>query len=187
MSDDYLKKKKIAAPDIPIFEVAEAKLKQFRKDFEKLSSKKQDGELTVFKLKLLNEVLEPLNTIIGDDYRPSKDFTLFDIAGSFPTYSDVYLILAQYETALERFRSDHHVTFAFSKDGSPYDTKRITRWFTEEFEEEIEQQEEMKAAYQEKLESEDDEEDEAYDDEDEEDDGDADEEDSEELEDDNDE
>lgn len=169
MSNDYLTKRKIAAVDIPVFEVAETKLKQFCKDFEKLSSKKQDGQLTVFKLKLLNEVLEPINRILGEDYRPSKDFTLFDIEGSFPTYSDVYLILAQYETAISRFRTDHHASFMFPKGDSAYEKKRVTEWFTYEFEAEIKQQEEADARRKAEFEAAEEEEDDEFeDDEDEE-------------------
>lgn len=98
-------KRQIAAEDIAIFVKAQEKLLCFHREVAKLSSKKPDGPLSKFKLGFINQVLEQLNRILGDDFRPFPDFTTFDVEGSMPTASDALIMLSQYETALRTFRT----------------------------------------------------------------------------------
>lgn len=109
MPDDDEKNRIIAASDVPIFETAVEKLDCFHTEVAKLSNKKPDGQLSKFKLGFINQVLEPINQILGEDYRPFPDFTVFDVEGGMPTASDAVMMLAQYKTAIANFTNDHHI------------------------------------------------------------------------------
>lgn len=82
-----------------------------RKEFDILSNKKPNEHLNKMKIKMVNRVLELLNE---DD---------------IPTNSDVVLIISQYETAIDEFRSRY-----YQKDEhqSNY-IKNVHRWMTEEY------------------------------------------------------
>ena len=109
MTDANENKRIIAASDAPIFETAVEKLACFHDEVAKLSNKKPDGQLSKFKLGFINQVLEPINRILGEDYRPFPDFTVFDVDGGMPTASDALMMLAQYKTAIANFTKDHRI------------------------------------------------------------------------------
>lgn len=71
-----------------------------------LSKSKPDNPLNAFKLKFINEKLNEANVILTGNYRPLKDFTVFEDA-SLPTNSDVVMVLSQYLARLKAWRFDH--------------------------------------------------------------------------------
>src|SRR5687767_1032322 len=71
-----------------------------------LSKSKPDNPLNAFKLKFINEKLAEANGILTGNYRPLKDFTVFEDS-SLPTNSDVVMVLSQYLARLRAWRNDH--------------------------------------------------------------------------------
>jgi hypothetical protein len=71
-------------------------------------AKRPNDALNLFKMRLVNKVLEDANNLLTGRYRPFEDFTQFT-EDPFPTNSDVTLILTQYMEQIERFRSDNIV------------------------------------------------------------------------------
>ena len=71
-----------------------------------LAKKSSTDAVNAFKLKLINKTLERCNDLLGVAYRPFDDFALFD-NDDVPSNSDVTLVLGQYQSALENFRSEH--------------------------------------------------------------------------------
>lgn len=92
--------------DIDKFEKLDAQLKGLHEEVGMLSKKKPDGGINIFKLKLINDVLEKANELLGSKYKPFPDFKVFDLE-SIPTNSDVGMILAQYLNCMEKLRSDN--------------------------------------------------------------------------------
>ena len=92
--------------DIDKFEKLEAQLKGLHEEIELLSKKKPDDGINVFKLKLVNSIVEKTNELLGKEYKPFPDFKIFDLE-SVPTNSDVVMILAQYLNCMEKLRSDN--------------------------------------------------------------------------------
>jgi hypothetical protein len=71
-----------------------------------LAKKSPNDGVNVFKIKLVNKIVEQCNSFLNQDYRPVPDFDKFD-ADSVPSNSDVTFVLSQYLQAAERFRSDN--------------------------------------------------------------------------------
>lgn len=71
-----------------------------------LSKKSYTDALNDFKLKLVNQVLERANELLGDDYKPFDDFSLFN-NDDIPTNSDVTLVLSQYINCMESLREEN--------------------------------------------------------------------------------
>lgn len=69
-----------------------------------LAKKSPNDLLNKFKLKLMNEIISLANVVITDTYRPFDGFEMFE-EDDKPSNSDVTMVLAQYQDALERFRS----------------------------------------------------------------------------------
>jgi hypothetical protein len=89
-----------------------------------LARKSPNDGLNTFKLKLVNKVIASGNELLGERYRPFKDFDQFD-EDTLPTNSDVTVILAQYMEQTERFRSlhvaFHEPEWRYVIDGKPSD------------------------------------------------------------------
>ena len=71
-----------------------------------LAKKSPNDGINLFKMRLVNKVLQAANAFLTDGYKPFDDFTEFT-EEALPTNSDVTLILTQYMEQIERFRSDH--------------------------------------------------------------------------------
>jgi hypothetical protein len=86
-------------------------LHELCEQFSILSKQKPHDPVNAFKLRFVNVLLEQANSELVDQYRPFRDFSLFD-SESLPTNSDVLLILSQYIKCLttqdnhDRYRSD---------------------------------------------------------------------------------
>jgi hypothetical protein len=71
-----------------------------------LAKKSPNDAINPFKLKLINNVLESANSVLGEGYKPFEDFDWFD-PDDVPSASDVTMVFAQYMEEAERFRSDN--------------------------------------------------------------------------------
>ncbi|NTW87622.1 MAG: hypothetical protein HGB26_00510 [Desulfobulbaceae bacterium] len=97
-----------------------------RKEFDILSKKKADGQLNSMKIKMVNRVLEPLKEL----FTKEESFAFLDILNEdeMPTYSDVVLIISQFETAISEFKIKYYLKDLYlSSEYSPR-----FRWMTEE-------------------------------------------------------
>ena len=99
-----------------------------RKEFDLLSKKKADGQLNPMKIKMANRVLEPLKEL----FKHEKSHKFLDTLNEdeMPTYSDVALIISQYETAIHEFRSKYYIGDNYQRDKYG---RIITRWMTQEY------------------------------------------------------
>ena len=93
----------MTANDVNSFEKARSQLDQLHNEISVLSKSKPDNPINKFKLSFINEVLVAANVILVGDFKPFKDFAVFD-ADELPTNSDVVMILSQYIDCLEAFR-----------------------------------------------------------------------------------
>jgi hypothetical protein len=98
-----------------------------RKEFDLLSKKKADGQLNPMKIKMINRVLKPLNDILSH----GESHTFLDILNEddIPTYSDVVLVISQYETAIRDFKSRYFFKDYYLNDKYK---KYTERWMTQE-------------------------------------------------------
>lgn len=108
--------------DVEDFELLVDMLNSQRKEFDLLSKKKADGQLNQMKIKMANRVLEPLKELLS--HEDSNKFLDTLEEDNIPTYSDLVLIISQYETAIYEFKEKYH------KYDEYYGDKR---WMTDEF------------------------------------------------------
>jgi len=92
------------AKDVDFFEKVKAQLHQLHNEVSVLSKSKPDNPINKFKLGFINEKLCEANTILTGDFKPFKDFALFN-ADELPSNSDVVMVLSQYLDCLEAWRS----------------------------------------------------------------------------------
>ncbi|RVC81487.1 hypothetical protein EN745_09665 [Mesorhizobium sp. M4A.F.Ca.ET.022.05.2.1] len=83
-------------------------LEGLHSEISQLAKKSPNDGLNVFKLKLVNRVLQSGNRCLTGRYKPFEDFDEFD-ESALPTNSDVTMILTLYMEQAERFRSDNVV------------------------------------------------------------------------------
>lgn len=92
--------------DVNAFERVRAQIQQLHIEVSLLSKSKPDNPLNRFKLAFINEALGAANVLLVGEFRPFKEFTLFD-PEELPSNSDVVMILSQYIDSLEAFRCAH--------------------------------------------------------------------------------
>jgi hypothetical protein len=98
-----------------------------KKEFDLLSKKKADEQLNPMKIKIANRVLEPLKELFKHEESHKFLDTLNE--DEMPTNSDVVLIISQYETAVNEFRSKYYLKDKYQSN----DYSTTTRWMTEEY------------------------------------------------------
>ena len=89
-------------------------LRVIHQEISILSKKSPNDAVNVFKLRLINSVLNAANGLLGESYRPLADFEEFD-EDDLPSTSDVAFVVAQYMEEIGRFRSDHIVLNGFKR------------------------------------------------------------------------
>ncbi|GHT69488.1 hypothetical protein FACS1894110_19030 [Spirochaetia bacterium] len=99
--------------DIDLFVKIQSQLEELYNEISALSKKSQNDALNEFKLEFVNNLLEESNKILGEKYKPFKQFSKFD-NDNIPTNSDVVMILSQYLSCLENLRSDNIVSEEYS-------------------------------------------------------------------------
>jgi hypothetical protein len=87
-----------------------------------LAKKSPNDAVNAFKLRLINNVLQIANEVLGDSYKPFADFDLFDF-NDLPSNSDVTVVLTQYIQETEGYKSDnavyHGSKWVYKVKGSP--------------------------------------------------------------------
>lgn len=122
----------VTSRQVAAFDRVKNQLRQLYEEVSTLSKKSPDGAVNKFKLGYVNEKLAEANKLLGDEAKPSPQFTVFD-ADTVPTNSDVVLMLSQYLDALESWRSarisflDYHYYWNTS-DGRKIETEGATRY-----------------------------------------------------------
>lgn len=71
-----------------------------------LAKKSPSDTLNSFKLKMINNVIQCSNDVLGERYKPFDDFHQFE-DDALPSNSDITMVLAQYMGEAERYRSDN--------------------------------------------------------------------------------
>lgn len=103
-------------------------LRAQKNEFDLLSKKKADGQLNPIKIKMANRVLEPLKKLFMHEESHKFLDTLNE--DEMPTNSDVVLIISQYKTAIDEFRSRYYIEDKYQpNDYNGYKT----RWMTKEY------------------------------------------------------
>lgn len=118
-----LKTTKMKTEEINKFEKVQSQLEGLLTEMTNLVKKSPDDPLNRFKLKIINEVLDDANNILGVIYRPLNFFEKFDEA-ELPTNSDVSFILSQYLSCFEKMRTDN-IYSVKEYDGN----KHFFEWF----------------------------------------------------------
>lgn len=94
----------VATAQVAAFDRLKRQIGAFYDEISVLSKKSPDGAVNKFKLGIINEKLIEANELLGEDAKPSKQFTIFDV-DNLPTNSDVVMMLSQYSDAFEAWRS----------------------------------------------------------------------------------
>lgn len=81
-------------------------LKSAFNEVKEFSKKKQDEELNVKKVKMINRLLEKAKVILKDE--PTVDFLELLDENELPTNSDAVLIMSQFISAMDKFHDDHY-------------------------------------------------------------------------------
>ncbi|MHA4737079.1 hypothetical protein [Dyadobacter sp. MSC1_007] len=95
--------------DIDSFKKILNQLEGLHEEISTLSKKSYTDSLNSFKLNLVNQVLSRANEILGENYLPFTDFTIFEDA-NIPNNSDVTLVLSQYINCMESLREENIVS-----------------------------------------------------------------------------
>lgn len=88
--------------EVELFNKTYAQLESLHDEISLLSKKSPTDGVNKFKLKLINNVLESANKLLGQK-KPFEDFTVFD-EDQLPNNSDATLILSQYLSCMEEAR-----------------------------------------------------------------------------------
>lgn len=100
-------RREISVEAVRLFTRVDKQLDTFYEEIGLISKKKPSEPLNKFKLGFINQTIGKANELLGEEFRPFPDFTLFDIEASLPTASDVVMMLAHYRTAMESFKAAH--------------------------------------------------------------------------------
>lgn len=94
--------------DIELYKKVFSQISGLYKEIGLLSKKNPNDAVNAFKLKFINKNLEDSNYLLGTD-KPYKNFDCFG-EDTFPTTSDVVMILDQYISALRRLKTCNTVS-----------------------------------------------------------------------------
>jgi chloramphenicol O-acetyltransferase len=98
-----------------------------------LAKRSPNDAVNAFKLKLINEVLQTGNEVLGDSYKPFTDFSLFDV-DDLPSNSDVTVVLTQYIQEAEGYKannimySDYKLVYKVNGSPSKVEATRPKQW-----------------------------------------------------------
>ena len=108
------------------FEQCDTQLVAMIEQMSSLSKKSPNDAVNKFKLKLINELLDRIVKILGEDYLPFNDFSSFE-EEDLPSNSDVLLILSQFTAAMKLFHYENVMwdgnQYAWIVDGKESDIK----------------------------------------------------------------
>lgn len=99
-----MKEETVTIPEVTLFERVRPQLQTLCDELRELAKKKADSVMSKLKTNLINEKLKDVNSLLGTEGRPFREFELFN-ADDLSTTSDAVIILSQYLEALETWRS----------------------------------------------------------------------------------
>ena len=76
-----------------LFDKTESQINNVYEEISILSKKKPDAPINKFKLKLINNLINQANGMLGDEYSPFQEFNEFN-EDDLPSTSDVVFILS---------------------------------------------------------------------------------------------
>ena len=94
-------KEKVAA-----YETTEPLLEALYKEIQDLSKKKPDGTLNQTKVKMINRLLQDIQSFLKDE--PDNKYLDLLEDESLPQYSDVTLILSQWSSSVKKFHEKYY-------------------------------------------------------------------------------
>lgn len=97
-----------------LYEIIQPLFAAMHKEISLLSAKKHEGALNQTKIKMINQLLEDVLSIVKDE-EGIKYLSVLD-GDMVPTYSDVAIILSQFETALKKFKQRYYRREDFGPD-----------------------------------------------------------------------
>lgn len=109
--------------EVDTFEKVNGQLEALHSEIGALSKKSQNDALNKFKLKFVNQILDEANKILGDNYKPFPDFSIFD-EDEIPSNSDATMVISQYLGCMEKLRNDN-ITSKQEYNGNKY----LVRWY----------------------------------------------------------
>jgi hypothetical protein len=92
--------------DVDTFEKLVGQLESVYDELSILSKKNPNDAVSKFKLAFVNALLDSANTLLGERYRPFKEFSRFD-EEKIPQNSDVVFVVSQYLQCFEKLRADN--------------------------------------------------------------------------------
>lgn len=95
------------------FEIVQPILLNILREMREFSKKKQDGSLNKFKVRTINKVLEKIKALLENE--PTIEFLELLDDETLPTNSDAVMLVIQFSSALEQFRSKY-----FTQEGDMY-------------------------------------------------------------------
>jgi hypothetical protein len=108
--------------DVVKYEMLERLLDSSFIEMKEFSKKKPDELLNKFKVTSLNRILGPIKDLLKDE--PTISFLDLLDEDTIPSYSDSILIIAQFQSAMEQYKS------TYNGKTTQYESSR--RWFTKE-------------------------------------------------------
>ena len=107
--------KKTTDEQVKLYLTINPLLKSAYDEVKEFSKKKQDEELNIKKVKMINRLLEKAKVILKDE--PTVEFLELLDEDELPTNSDAVLIMSQFISAMNKFRSDHYHLNSWDIDG----------------------------------------------------------------------
>lgn len=92
--------------DVDELEKLMGQFKSIHSEVSALAKKSPNDAVNSFKIKFINTTVLNCNKFLGQNYKPFKDFDVFDI-DDVPSNSDVTFIISQYIESLEKYRADN--------------------------------------------------------------------------------
>lgn len=90
--------------DIILFEKLRIQFEALHKELSPHALKKPNDAINKFKISIVNNYLNDINKIIGEEFVPITGFLVFE-EDTLPSISDVVLVISQYLKSMEMFRS----------------------------------------------------------------------------------
>ncbi len=112
--------KKTARKKAELHDVITPLLNSMFNEFKDLSKKKPDGAVSKGKINIVNRLLSKCKAILKDEL--SYEFLDLLNEDDVPQYSDIVLVLSQWEAAMEQF---HDTYYGYNRDYGEH------RWFIE--------------------------------------------------------
>ena len=106
MNNQNQQKRYISQDDLDNYNLLNPLINGIYEEFQELSKKKSESVLNLYKVKIVNRVLEPIRELMRDE----DILNFLDIleVDDLPTNSDVILVLNHYKKAMLLFRNKYY-------------------------------------------------------------------------------